>query len=146
FAPQLLFVNTHKHKDTKNYSKLNSMVFNIKPDVCMYPNGCEPSSPNCDVSATEIIIEFKWSPSHNAFRHPGADTLMSQTEKGMDTLGQIMCYSAAQLNTQFHTHVFSVFIMCGCAWIIRWDREGAIITSAIDYNNKPDLADFFHHY
>ncbi|KAG2059151.1 hypothetical protein BDR06DRAFT_828270, partial [Suillus hirtellus] len=118
----------------------------IKPDICVYPNGCEPSSPNCDVSATEIIIEFKWSPSHNAFCHPGADSLVSQMEKGMDTLGQIMSYTAAQLGTQFCTHVFSVLIVCDCAQIIRWDREGAIVTSTINYNNEPDLADFFHHY
>ncbi|KAG1798816.1 uncharacterized protein BJ212DRAFT_1235207, partial [Suillus subaureus] len=146
FTPQLLFVNTHKYKDTKNCSKLNSTVFNIKPDVCVYPDGCEPSSPNCNVSTTEIIIEFKWSPSHDAFHHSGAGSLVSQMEKGMNTLGQIMSYTAAQLSTQFHTHIFSVLIMHNHAWIIRWDREGAIISSAINYNNKPDLADFFYHY
>ncbi|KAG1892939.1 uncharacterized protein F5891DRAFT_1197046 [Suillus fuscotomentosus] len=70
FAPQLSFVDTHKYEDMKNCSKLNSTVFNIKPDICVYPDGCEPSSPNCNVSATEIIIEFKWSPSHDAFCHP----------------------------------------------------------------------------
>ncbi|KAG1827527.1 uncharacterized protein BJ212DRAFT_1257109, partial [Suillus subaureus] len=70
----------------------------------------------------------------------------SQMEKGMNTLGQIMSYTAAQLSTQFHTHIFSVLIMHDHTWIIRWDREGAIISSAINYNNKPDLADFFYHY
>ncbi|KAG1831161.1 hypothetical protein DFJ58DRAFT_848314 [Suillus subalutaceus] len=146
FAPQLSFVDTHKYEDTKNCSKLNSKVFNIKPDVCVYPDGCEPSSPNCDVSTTEIIIEFKWSPSHDAFRQPGADSLVSQTEKGMDTLGQITSYTAAQLGTQFRTHVFSVLIVRDRARIIRWDREGAIVTSPIDYNNEPHLADFFYRY
>ncbi|KAG1775986.1 hypothetical protein EV702DRAFT_1046621 [Suillus placidus] len=146
FAPQLLFVDTHKYEDTKNCSKLNSKVINIKPDVCVYPDGCEPSSPNCDVSTTEIIIEFKWSPSHDAFRQPGADSLVSQTEKGMDTLGQITSYTAAQLGTQFRTHVFSVLIVRDRARIIRWDREGAIVTSPINYNNESDLADFFYRY
>ncbi|KAG1765365.1 hypothetical protein EDD22DRAFT_845472 [Suillus occidentalis] len=146
FAPQLSFVDTHKYEDTKNCSKLNSKVFNIKPDICVYPDGCEPSSPNCDVSTTEIIIEFKWSPSHDAFRQPGADSLVSQTEKGMDTLGQIMSYTAAQLGTQFCTHVFSVLIVHDRTRIIRWDREGAIVTSPIDYNNEPHLADFFYRY
>ncbi|KAG1779841.1 hypothetical protein EV702DRAFT_1043716 [Suillus placidus] len=139
FAPQLSFVDTRKYEEMKT-------VFNIKPDVCMYPDGCEPSSPNCDVSTTEIIIEFKWSPSHDAFRQPGADSLMSQTEKGMDTLGQITSYTAAQLGTQFCTHVFSVLIVRDRTRIIRWDREGAIVTSPIDYNNEPDLADFFYRY
>ncbi|KAG1851071.1 hypothetical protein DFJ58DRAFT_661802 [Suillus subalutaceus] len=146
FAPQLSFVDTHNHPDTKNCSKLKSMVFNIKPDVCVYPDGREPSSRNCDVSATEIIIEFKWSYSHDAFCDTGVDSVISQMDKGMDTLGQITNYTAAQLGTQFRTHTFSVLIMHDRARIIRWDREGAIVTSTIDYNNQSDLADFFHHY
>lgn len=64
----------------------------------------------------------------------------------MDTLGQITSYTAAQLGTQFRTHVFSVLIVRDRARIIRWDREGAIVTSPIDYNNEPDLADFFYRY
>ncbi|KAG2059964.1 hypothetical protein BDR06DRAFT_832647, partial [Suillus hirtellus] len=100
-----------------------------------------------DVSTTEIIIEFKWSYSHDAFCNPsGVDSIVSKTNWGMDTLGQITSYAAAQLGTQFHTHAFSLLIIRNRACIIRWDREGAIITSAIDYNNKPYLADFFHHY
>ncbi|KAG2337172.1 hypothetical protein BDR05DRAFT_843162, partial [Suillus weaverae] len=69
-----------------------------------------------------------------------------ETEKGMDTLGQITSYTAAQLGTQFRTHAFSVLIVHDRARIIRWDREGAIVTSAINYNNEPHLADFFHRY
>lgn len=148
FAPQLSFVDTHNHADTQNCSKINSTVFNIKPDVCVYPDGQEPSSPNCDVATTEIIIEFKWSYSHDAFCKPSGvnHSVISQTEKGMDTLGQITSYTAAQLGTQFRTHAFSVLIVRDRARIIRWDREGAIVTSAIDYNNEPHLADFFHRY
>ncbi|KAG2370344.1 hypothetical protein BDR07DRAFT_1476350 [Suillus spraguei] len=137
FTPQLSFVDTHNHPDTQNCSKIDSAVFNIKPDICVYPDGCEPSSRNCDVSATEINIEFKWSYSHDAFCDPfGVNSVISRTEKGMDMLGQITSYTAAQLSTQFCTHAFSLLI----------DREGAIITSAIDYNNEPHLADSFHHY
>ncbi|KAG2094189.1 uncharacterized protein F5147DRAFT_585094 [Suillus discolor] len=147
FAPQLSFVDTHNHPDTQNCSKIDSAVFNIKPDICVYPDGREPSLRNCDVSATEIIVEFKWSYSHNAFCDPsGVDSVISRMEKGMDMLGQIMSYTAAQLSTQFHTHAFSLLIVRDRACIIRWDREGAIVTSAIDYNNEPHLADFFHHY
>ncbi|KAG2355560.1 hypothetical protein BDR07DRAFT_1302995, partial [Suillus spraguei] len=131
----------------KNCSKINSTVFNVKLDVCVYPDGHEPSLPNSDVSTTEVIIEFKWSYSHDAFCEPsGVDSVVSQMEKGMDTLGQRMSHTAAQLGSQFHTHAFSVLIVHDCARIIRWDREGAIITGAIDYNNEPYLADFFHHY
>ncbi|KAG1798281.1 uncharacterized protein HD556DRAFT_1440621 [Suillus plorans] len=125
FTPQLSFVNTHNHADTQNCSKINSTVFNIKPDICVYPDGCAPSSPNCDVSSTEIIIKFKWSYSHDAFCEPsGVDSVVSQTERGMDMLGQIASYTAAQLGTQ----------------------EGAIVTGPINYNNQPHLANSFHHY
>ncbi|KAG2062211.1 hypothetical protein BDR06DRAFT_858889, partial [Suillus hirtellus] len=66
--------------------------------------------------------------------------------RSMNTLGQITSYAAAQLSTQFCTHAFSLLIVCDHAHIIRWDREGAIVTSAIDYNNEPYLAGFFHRY
>lgn len=42
--------------------------------------------------------------------------------------------------------MYSLSSLCGRARIIRWDREGAIVTSAIDYNNEPDVAEFFHRY
>ncbi|KAG1894227.1 uncharacterized protein F5891DRAFT_1195511 [Suillus fuscotomentosus] len=133
FAPQLSFVDTH--------------IFNIKPDICVYPDGCAPSSHNCNVSTTEIIVKFKWSYSHDAFCNPsGVDSIVSKMNRGMDTLGQITSYAAAQLGTQFRTHTFSLLIVHDHARIIRWDREGAIVTSTIDYNNEPYLADFFHRY
>ncbi|KAG1901811.1 uncharacterized protein F5891DRAFT_950129, partial [Suillus fuscotomentosus] len=147
FTPQLSFVDTHNRVDTQNCSKINSTVFNVKPDVCMYPDGCAPSSPNCDVSSAEIIIKFKWSYSHDAFcEASGVDSVVSQTERGMDTLGQIASYTTAQLGTQFCTHAFSVLIVRDRARIIRWDREGAIVTGPINYNNQPHLANFFHRY
>lgn len=148
FAPQLSFVDSHDFLDKKNCSKMNSKVFDIKPDVCVYPDGQEPSTLNCDISTTEIIIEFKWSSSHDAFRQHSTPikSVISHTEKGMDTLGQITSYAAAQLGTQFRTHAFSVLIVCDYARIIRWDREGAIVTSPIYYNDEPHLADFFHRY
>lgn len=148
FAPQLSFVDSHSYADLQNCSKSNSKVFDVKPDVCVYPDGQEPSTLNCDISTTEIIIEFKWSNSHDAFRQPSPrlDSVISHTEKGMDTLGQITSYAAAQLGTQFRTHAFSVLIVCDRARIIRWDREGAIVTSPIYYNEQPHLADFFHRY
>ncbi|KAG2151503.1 hypothetical protein DEU56DRAFT_728043, partial [Suillus clintonianus] len=67
------------------------------------------------------------------------------TEKAFDTLGQITSYASAQLGAQYHTHVFSVLIVRNRARIIRWDREGAIVTDAFNYND-PHLADFFYHY
>ncbi|KAG1774991.1 hypothetical protein EV702DRAFT_1199840 [Suillus placidus] len=142
FTPQLLFVNTSKNADTKNCT---SFTFNVMPDVCIYADG---TSDGCDISKVEVHIKFKWNDASDTFtRHPGVDKpIVSQTDKGFDTLGQITTYAAAQLSVQYCTHIFSVLIIHNRACLIRWDREGAIITNAFDYQHKPHLADFFYHF
>ncbi|KAG2089146.1 uncharacterized protein F5147DRAFT_658498 [Suillus discolor] len=151
FAPGLSFIDTHNHPDTTN---CKSFTFQIKPDICVYADGTSPPcarQSSCDVSAAEVIIEFKWDPHHNPFYTPasGPSTtahFISETDKAMDTLGQITSYTAAQLGAQYRTHAFSILIIYDQAHIIRWDREGATISSAIFYNEEPHLADFFHRY
>ncbi|KAH9989993.1 hypothetical protein BJV77DRAFT_920907, partial [Russula vinacea] len=61
-------------------------------------------------------------------------------------LGQITLYAAAQLGSQFCTHLYSVFMTVGKARILRWDRSGAIVTDSIDINRAPHLVEFFHRY
>ncbi|KAF8220425.1 hypothetical protein L208DRAFT_1118031, partial [Tricholoma matsutake] len=63
-----------------------------------------------------------------------------------DTLGQITAYAAAQLGSQFHTHIYSVLIIKDTARILRWDRSGMLVTKAIKYNESRHLAEFFHRY
>ncbi|KAG1778646.1 hypothetical protein EV702DRAFT_1196157 [Suillus placidus] len=113
------------------------------PDVCVYANG---TSDGCNISKVEVHIEFKWNDASDAFsRHPGVDKpIVSQTDKGFDTLGQITSYAAAQLGVQYCTHIFSILVIHNCAHLIRWDREGAITTNTFDYQHKPHLADFFY--
>ncbi|KAG1853458.1 hypothetical protein DFJ58DRAFT_660885 [Suillus subalutaceus] len=151
FAPSLSFIDTHSKADTTN---CKSFTFQVKLDVCVYADGPLPPrarQSSCDISAAEVVIEFKWEPHHNPFHTPANGSshkvhFVSETNKAMATLGQIMSYSAAQLGTQYHTHTFSVLIVCDLAYIIRWDREGVTVSSAINYNKDPHLADFFHHY
>lgn len=139
FAPQLSFIDSHSNSDMVNCS---SFTFSIKPDVCVY---ADTTSRGTDISTAEVIIEFKWGYCHDAFRDIG-DSIVSSTDNSMDTLGQITSYAAAQLGAQYRTHVFSALIVRDCARIIRWDREGAIVTSVIKYNTEPYLADFFHRF
>ncbi|KAG1878998.1 hypothetical protein F4604DRAFT_1923685 [Suillus subluteus] len=139
FAPQLSFIDSHNSADMVNCS---SFTFNVKPDVCVY---ADATSRSTDISTAEIVIEFKWGYSHDAFRED-SDNIISSTDNGMDTLGQITSYAAAQLGAQYRSHAFSVLIVRDRARIIRWDREGAIVTSVINYNTEPHLADFFHRY
>lgn len=126
-----------------------SFSFAIKPDISVYADG---TSHGCDVSTAEVIVKLKWAAIHNAFRDPPLDSMentssfVNPTMKGLDTLGQIMSYAAAQLGAQYHTHTFSVLIVRNFARIIRWDREGAIVTRAFDYNKSSHLVDFFHRF
>ncbi|KAG1749182.1 hypothetical protein EDD22DRAFT_785474, partial [Suillus occidentalis] len=142
FAPQLTFMNTSKKADSKN---CRSFTFNVMPDVCIYADG---TSKGCNISKVKLHIKFKWNKALDAFsRHPGVDTpIVSQTNKAFDTLGQITSYAAAQLGTQYHTHIFSILIIINHAHLIRWDREGAIVTEAFDYQHKPHLANFFYRF
>ncbi|KAG2073504.1 hypothetical protein BDR04DRAFT_950482, partial [Suillus decipiens] len=118
--------------------------FQVKPDVCMYS---DETSAGCNMASIEVVIEFKWSQNHDAFHQCNDGTsFLSQTEKGIDTLGQITSYTAAQLTAQYRTHTFSVLIIKDQARIIRWDSEGTVVTSPINYTTEPHLADFFYHY
>ncbi|KAG1800243.1 uncharacterized protein HD556DRAFT_1222013, partial [Suillus plorans] len=101
-----------------------------------------------NISKFEVNIKFKWNDIHDAFcKYPGVDqSVVSQTDKGFDTLGQITSYAVAQLGAQYRNHVFSILIISNRARIIRWDREGAIITNTFDYYYKLHLTNFFYHF
>jgi hypothetical protein len=123
--------------------------FAVKPDICVYADG---TTHGCHVSTAEVIVEFKWDAINVAFCDPPLSSnvdgfsFINQAMKGMDTLGQITSYAAAQLGAQYRTHIFSVLIVGSLARIIRWDMEGAIVTRAFNYNTKPHLADFFRRF
>jgi hypothetical protein len=105
FAPGLSFIDTHSKADTTN---CKSFTFKIKPDICVYADGALPPHPrqsSCDISAAEVVIEFKWGFHHSPF-----------------------------------------YIPANGSYIIIWDREGATVFSAINYNEEPHLADFLHCY
>lgn len=122
----------------------------VKPDVSVYREEVDLSV-RTDSSLAEIFIEFKWKPAEDPFNVPkgvnGEDVgFIHKTATCLASLGQISCYAAAQLNSQFRTHAYSVFIVKNLARIIRWDRSGAIVTEPIDYSEDPLLANFFRRY
>ncbi|KIJ09976.1 hypothetical protein PAXINDRAFT_32254, partial [Paxillus involutus ATCC 200175] len=61
-------------------------------------------------------------------------------------LGQITAYASAQLSSQFHTHCFSVLVIWEIAYIIRWDWEGAVVSTPIRYGEDKALTEFFSRY
>jgi len=149
FAPSLDFINSSATTDRSGQTEFS---FEIKPDICAYVKGCKRRDPS-DVSRAEIIIEFKWHQSDDPFCEPyplpgdpNRSTFLRDNKSGRDTLGQITSYAAAQLGSQFRTHIYSVLIVKDYARLIRWDRSGAIVTEAIHYNHNPALAEFFRRY
>jgi len=154
FAPSLDFINSSNHADC---SRQTNFSFDIKPDICAY-TGVEdgglvrPLGPT-DVARAEIIIEFKWSCADDPFcdpyplpEDPSRSTFLRDNKSGRDTLGQITSYAAAQLGSQFRTHIYSVLIVKDYARLIRWDRSGAIVTEPIRYNDNAALAEFFRRF
>jgi len=100
-----------------------------------------------DSSLAEIFIEFKWNTDDDPFHGDDNHTsLLRCIRKADDNLGQITSYIAAQLGAQFRMHAYFVFIMRGTARILCWDRSGAIVMEAFEYNRLPHLVEFFHWY
>ena len=55
------------------------------------------------------------------------------------SLGQMVEYVSKIFRRQHRTHLFSLFIFRGQARVIRWDRAGAIVSTIIDFEEKPSL-------
>jgi hypothetical protein len=149
-VPGLLFIDSHNLGD-----KTSDFGFALKPDISVYSvsQGSHVEDSNdierCIMSALDIHIEFKWNTSEDPFvvpSNPQEDCFIADTKNARDTLGQISAYAAAQLAAQYRTHAFSIFILLGTARIIRWDREGALVTEPIPYNDDPSLVQFLSLY
>ena len=77
-----------------------------------------------------MFVEFKWKSSDDPFRdvydveHPHdkdgktVKSFLCNTKAAKDTLGQITAYAAAQLGSQFCTHIYSVLIIKDTARIL----------------------------
>ena len=145
FIPGLQIVNSSNSPDRKL-----GFSFAIKPDISIYRSDL-PIANITDSSLAEIFIEFKWQSPNDPFcdvtdhlKLP--KSFLRQSNAARDTLGQITSYAAAQLGSQFRTHIYSVFIVKNFARLLRWDRSGTIVTEAIEYNESSLLVDFFRRY
>jgi hypothetical protein len=148
-ASDLKFVNTSDNPDTACQG--------LKPDVGVYRTSCTPNRIT-DFSKMEFWVEFKYNPDHDAFRDTtewngtldGSDEFSHfehTSQQSRLTRGQIASYAAAQLGTQFRTHVFSLLICGRFARFIRWDRASAIVSERFDYEEDDHyLAEFISRY
>ncbi|KAA1475531.1 hypothetical protein DENSPDRAFT_783645 [Dentipellis sp. KUC8613] len=147
-----------RYYDAHATSDLHAIPFcspprvSLNPDVMTYRRDRLPGEDSCatDFSIAERadVLKFK----HNA--DPFGDNpnesnypFEAYTRSGKDTRAQITAHAAAVLGLQFRTFVFSVLITGCLARLIRWDRSGAIVTEAFNYQDDPEpLAQFLWRY
>ncbi|KAH8099741.1 hypothetical protein BXZ70DRAFT_989992 [Cristinia sonorae] len=103
--------------------------------------------------SAEIWIEFKFDLSHDAFiptpttDEEEAKTLDHDTEKALETQGQLALYATRQLARQHRTFAISILICGSHARFIRWDRSRAVVSERFNYIEEPRiLAEFFWRY
>ncbi|KAF9261196.1 hypothetical protein L218DRAFT_505516 [Marasmius fiardii PR-910] len=65
-----------------------------------------------------------------------------RTKSARDTRNQMATYAGAIMSSQFRTHLFSVQVTRTRARLIRWDREGAVVTNAFPFAEQPYLVEF----
>ncbi|KAA1475530.1 hypothetical protein DENSPDRAFT_826137 [Dentipellis sp. KUC8613] len=144
--------DTHATPDLRGTAPCSSATECLSPDVMTY---CRDRLPGEDSYATGFsiaeradVLKFK----HNA--DPFEDNpnesnypFEAYTRSGKDTRAQITTHAKAMLGLQFRTFVFSVLITGRYARLIRWDRSGAIVTEAFNYQDDPEpLAQFLWRY
>ncbi|KAH9159380.1 hypothetical protein EDB89DRAFT_1916283 [Lactarius sanguifluus] len=141
-----IYIRETSHSPDK---ALTGHSVSFSPDCTVYDEENKDITEN-NSALSDLFIEFKNRPEEDAFSTHFTDEnptgFMSQKTKGVITAGQITTYAALQLDCQYRTHVFSVLIVRDYAWLIRWDRSGAIVTAPIYYQQDPALLDFFTRY
>jgi hypothetical protein len=149
FASNLVFVDTSDNPDLA--------CEGLKPDIGVYRSGLSPTRIT-DFSKMEFWVEFKPSTDWDGFRDIAKPNQTSDqsdefslfennSQKSRLTRGQIASYAAAQLATQFRTHVFSLLICSSFARFIRWDRASAVVSERFDYlKDGRYLAEFISRY
>lgn len=111
--------------------------------ACTRPNGMIYAH----FGFVQIWIELKLhdfasdDSDHLCFEHIKDKTA---NERAKLALGQMVACAIESFARQYRTHLFSVFMTSSIARIMRWDRSGPIITTAINYRTHPEiLASFF---
>ena len=92
----------------------------------------------CGFSEMEIFIKFKCCVSNDLFKDKPLlkGTFVHNTRSSKGTLGQMGSYAAAVLGMQFCIHLYSILICGKYAWLVRWERDHAVVTKHFDYQNS----------
>ncbi|KAK7041738.1 hypothetical protein VNI00_009027 [Paramarasmius palmivorus] len=141
FCPSIQLVNTSNDADNINWAHQPGL---IKPDISAYTK--ESGINRNDITRTEFWMELKWAETDDGFDDREGKPLEKDTDSARDTRDQLSTYAGAQLISQFRTHAFSVQLTRNHARLIRWDREGAVVTKKFCYHKEAHLIDFVWRY
>ncbi|EEB98989.1 hypothetical protein MPER_01404, partial [Moniliophthora perniciosa FA553] len=114
----------------------------IKPDLSLYCKGI--SRPRTTVLPDILaFFEFKPKASSSGFRDNGVPGVFEKdTNLARETRGQLATYAGAMMAVQFRTHVFAVEVTGENARLLRFDREGCIVTESFSYVTETHLVEF----
>ena len=113
----------------------------LKPDITFFSKnnapdlqrGSDAIYPVTSFLRMELFVELKRDTLYDPF-HDLRGGIMEERDSinGSDTRGQCLLYAANQLAYQHRLFAFSLVICGQNARFIRWDREGAVVSAAID--------------
>lgn len=88
----------------------------------------------------ELFVELKSGTHYDPFCDSKDGGMAERgSENGGNTRGQCILYAANQLAYQHRLFAFSLAICKTKVRFFRWDREGAVISAAIDVSQEPEL-------
>ena len=112
----------------------------LKPDITFFSKNdaadLRGASPVTSFLHMELFVELKRDALYDPFRDPPGGTIERSSINGSDTRGQCLLYAANQLGYQHRLFAFSLVICGQNARFIRWDREGAVVSAAIDCSQR----------
>jgi len=120
----------------------------LKPDITFFSKNnaadvredCDAVSPVTSFLHMELFAELKHDTLSDPFRdHASGEMEERDSINGDNTRGQCLLYAANQLAYQHRLFAFSLVICGKRAWFTRWDREGVVVSAAIDCSQRPDL-------
>ncbi|KAK7030407.1 hypothetical protein VNI00_014151 [Paramarasmius palmivorus] len=111
----------------------------VKIDLSFYQQGA--TTRPADLDALETFAQVKFHQRSTGF-NDAAPAFEHDTEDSTQTRGQLATYAGAMMSAQFRTHVFCMEITDNYARLIRFDREGAVVTKQFRYHQDQYLAEF----
>jgi hypothetical protein len=86
-----------------------------------------------------LVAQVNFGEEHRPFRDPKAsgERLLRDGSRVTDTRAQMVKYVVETFIRQHRVFFFTIFIVKREAWLMRWDRCGAVVSESFDYVQNP---------